>query len=113
MAEEEIRVSWRAAVVPQDGGTPIYGRLGKVGWKQAVVKLEVNLRPGQHCNLALMPPKLSPQEAARFIEGRGVVQTTVYSASHFHVTVSWLELLGDGVSIMEEQIRRHARMWRQ
>lgn len=113
MAEEEIRVSWRAAVVPQDGGTPIYGRVSKVGRKQAVVKLEVNLHTGKRCDLVMMPPKDTPLDAASFIEGRGEVKTCVHSASHFHITINLLELRGGSAALLEKQIARHARMWRQ
>src|SRR5512146_2645609 len=111
MEDEGMRVNWRAAVVPLNGERAIYGRLSRLCRNRAVVVLDHNLPRGHRCNLALMLPKDSPSAPNRFVEGRGEVSATALSSMQFHITVKWLELDGEGVTLLEEQFRRHVHVW--
>lgn len=112
MDDEEIRVGWRAAIVPLSGDKVVHGRLSKVGKHKAVVKADSNLPPGHRCELALMLPKSSPDEVAQFIEGRGVVTTSVLSAQQFHITLDWVELRGNSESLLREHIGKYREIWK-
>lgn len=112
MENEEIRVNWRAAIVPLDGNRAVYGHLSTVGKRRAVVKLDHNLMPGYRCNLALMLPKNTPDEMPQYIEGRGVVAASVHSATQFHITLDWLELKGNGESLLREHIGKYREVWK-
>ncbi|MFA6014796.1 MAG: hypothetical protein WC742_06980 [Gallionellaceae bacterium] len=113
MDDKEIRVSWRAAIVPLSGNTIVHGRLSMLGKRKAVVKADRNLPPGHRCELALMLPKNSPDDVVQFIEGRGVVTRSVLSAEQFHITLDWVELRGNSESLLKEYIGKYRALWKQ
>jgi hypothetical protein len=113
MEEEDIRVNWRAAIVPGGDERPIYGRVSSLGRKQIVVKTDYNLMPGLRCNLALMLPKYRADEPVQYIEGRCVVAISVLSAvsTQFHLTLDVLEMQGNGQALLEERIKKYKEVW--
>lgn len=110
--DEEICVNWRAAIVPQSGGQAVYGRLRRLFRKRLIVVTDHNLRPGHRCNFALMLPKHGPAARSRFIEGRGIVISTVLSSMQFHSTVEVQEFQEDGEAELEGHIRVYGQMWK-
>lgn len=112
MDDDEIVVTWRAAIVPKNGMQPMHGRLSKIGRGRAVMKMEHNLQPGDHCTLAVMLPKRHPEEPSQFFEGRGVVALSVLSAAHFYVTLEKLKLAGNGEALLRERIESHRQVWK-
>lgn len=112
MSEEGIRANWRAAIMPENGERPIYGRLSRVGKRMAEVRVEHNLPAGHRCSLALMLPKNTPEEPGQFIEGRGVVAISVLSSAHFHIRIDLHEFKGNGEALLDERIAWHRQVWR-
>ncbi|HEX5339157.1 MAG TPA: hypothetical protein VFW53_12035 [Gallionella sp.] len=112
MDEEGIRATWRAAVVPGNSEQPVYGNLSWIGRRSAVVRMDHNLAAGQRCTLALMLPKHKAGMQPRFIEGSGVISLSVVRSMQFHITIDPLNLSGNGVDLLEEQIRLHGQIWR-
>lgn len=106
MEDESIRASWRAAIVPGNGGRVIYGRSNRVGKSNVVVGVDQNLKPGFRCNLALMLPKSRPDMAEQIIQGRGEVVMSVLSSMQFQVTVKWLDLDGNSEGLLDDLIQR-------
>ncbi|HXU94639.1 MAG TPA: hypothetical protein VFP33_13375 [Gallionella sp.] len=111
MDDEGIRVNWRAAIVPLSGERVVHGRLGRLSRKRAIVVTDHNLKAGNRCNFALMLPKNSPAAPGHFIEGRGVVSSTVLCSMQFHSTVEFQEFLGGGEALLEDRIREYGQMW--
>jgi hypothetical protein len=113
MEEEDIRVNWRAAIVPEDSTPPIYGRLSKLGRKRMEVRTDHNLMPGYRCNLALMLPKYRADEPVQYVEARCVVAISMLSAvsSQFHLTLDVTEMRGDGDMLLEDRIKKYKEVW--
>lgn len=109
--DDEVRVSWRAAVMPGNGGQVIHGYLCKIGKSMAVVRMDHNLPPGLHCMLVLLLPKNSVDEPARFVEARCIVSAVVLAQMQFHITFDWLEMKGDGEHMLQQKLGVHRRVW--
>ena len=112
MAGDEIRVNWRAVIVPASGTRPLHGRLRKLSRNRITVSADHNLMPGHRCELAVLLPKDSPEVPNRYLEGSGVVLSTVLSAMEFHITVEWKALRANGEQMLAEQIRLHGQRWK-
>jgi hypothetical protein len=111
IGDEGVRINWRAAVLPNDGKAAIYGRLYRLSKSKAEVLMDRNLMPGYRCNLVLMLPKSDPDEAHQFIEGRSVVSAAVLSSMQFRITLDWLEMKGNGETLLQERLSMHRQMW--
>lgn len=110
--DEGIRVNWRAAIVLDNGKQVVHGRLQRLGKRRIVVGADCNLKPGYRCDLALMLPKLRPEEPDRIVEGRGVIALSVLSSMQFHITLERIELEGNGDALLNEHIMLHGKTWR-
>lgn len=113
MDEEDVRVNWRAALVPEDHTPPIYGRLSKLGRRRMEVRVDHNLMPGYRFNLALMLPRYRADEPVQYVEARCVVAISMLSAvtSQFHLTVDVTEMMGNGDALLEERIKKYKEVW--
>lgn len=110
--DEEILVSWRAAIVPENGGQPVFGFLSKIGKRSAVMKTEQNLQPGYRCNLAVMLPKNRADDAVRVIEVPSRVSASVLTSTQFHISLDWLEMCWSDEALLEEYIRKYKATWK-
>lgn len=111
MQGEEVRVSWRAAVLPRDGSPAIFGHLCRVGQSRAVVRMDRNLAPGQRCSLVMLLPKSDVDEPNRFVEADCIVSDVLHSRMQFHITLDWQELKGDGSELLQQRFGMHRQMW--
>ena len=111
MSNDGVRVSWRAAVLPGNGGAAMYGHLCRISKSKAVVRMDHNLSPGQRCNLVLMLPKRDASEPNHFVEGNCTVTATVLARMQFHVTFEWSEIKGNGETLLQERLGLHKQMW--
>lgn len=116
MADEDIRVNWRAVIDLGNGMRPVQGRLRKLAKNVLTVGVERNLLRGHRCKLALMLPKLSPKQNDQFIEGSGVVVTSLlsaeFSSEQFLITLEWERLSMNDEERLNERIRAHQAVWK-
>ncbi len=111
MNKEEIRVNWRAVIVPANGVSPVHGRLRKLGKDKLTMGSDHDLKPGHRCKLVLMLPKSKPEASSRFVEGNGMVLTSILSEEQFQITLEWERLSGNDDNLLDEQIRLHREYW--
>jgi hypothetical protein len=109
--EEEVRVNWRAAVVPANGGNPVFGYANKLGKSRATVRMDRNLPLGCQCELVLMLPKASVDAPNIFVEGESVVSASVLSEMQFHITFDWVELKGSGGALLAARLGKQKQLW--
>lgn len=112
MSNDNIRVNWRAAIIPPQHERPLYGRLAWVGRRRALVKMEHNLPVGLSCRLVLMLPKKAPDEVGQFVDGSCVVKHAILNGEYFCIELHWQNIAGDGNRLLEEQIRHYHGMWK-
>lgn len=112
MDQQEISVAWRAAIVPENGGEPIFGCLRRVGKSRAVVRTDQNLPSGYRCNLALMLPKNRACDELRIVEVPGKVSASVLNAAQIHVILELQHNRWSDEALLGEYIRRHKQTWK-
>lgn len=109
--KEEIRVNWRTAVLLEDSDAAVWGHVCRIGKGRAVVRMDRNLSSGLRCRLVLALPKNDVAEPNCFVEADCIVSDSVHSMMQFHVTLDWLEMKGNGETLLQERLNAHKRMW--
>jgi hypothetical protein len=102
--DEGIRANWRAAILSSRGEPQIFGRISRLSLYRVEATIPHGLLPGSHCHLVVMLPRAGQDVARRVIEGRCTVSSSAPAPSggQFHITLEWLEMLGDGEAILRD-----------
>jgi len=63
--------------------------------------------PGRCCTVVVKLPESGQDEAEQFIQGKGEVVFSGQSSVHFEITITWLELKGNGKALLDEYIMKY------
>ncbi len=110
--QQEIPAVWRAAIVPESGGEPIFGFSSRVGKRRAVVNTDRHLPSGYRCKLALMLPKGRSHDEQRILEVPGSVSTSVLNATQFNIILNLQHNRWSDEALLGECIRQHQQTWK-
>jgi len=108
MSADELRVNWRAEI--KMGKAVLGGRTSRLFKDKVTLNVDRNLRPGGHCELALLSPKETPDGEQRKVCGRAEILTSVLSIGQFQITVRWLDLDNESRQLLDEKIQAASRM---